>query len=96
MEFSNREWTADFPLQQFIDAKPGRGKGIPTTADIKARMQDEADSEEVEDADAEMKDADAGMKDGDTEMEDKDSKVADESESETETEEESDSESDDS
>lgn len=51
IEFTNRKWTTDFPLQEVIDARATRGKptGLPTTGDIREREEDEADSAEMDD-----------------------------------------------
>ena len=53
LDFTNREWPKDFPMQKFIDARAQRGErdGLPTTAQL-TEFADESDEMEDDDQDS--------------------------------------------
>ena len=76
LDFTNREWPKDFPMQKFIDdrAQAGERDGLPTTAMLKEFSDDEDDNgasqEETEEEEMNQEEADSNeIKPADDEME---------------------------
>ena len=76
LDFTNREWPKDFPMQNFIDdrAQAGERDGLPTTAMLKEFSDDEDDNgasqEETEEEEMNQEEADSNeIKPADDEME---------------------------
>jgi hypothetical protein len=74
MLFSGKDWPSDFTLQWLIDerVKVGNADGLPTSAQIQARLQDKEDARtdesDVEDED-EDEEGEGPSKDGGDEAE---------------------------